>query len=53
MEIYQKQESSRLLFSLAIKNPLSEIPLVNTKYKMNEIVNKFLLAGDKCIPEMH
>ena len=20
---------------------------------MNEIVNKFLLAGDKCIPEMH
>ena len=23
------------------------------KYKMNEIVNKFLLAGDKCMPEMH
>ena len=22
-------------------------------YKMNEIVNKFLLAGDKFIPEMH
>ena len=22
-------------------------------YKMNEIVNKFLLAGDKCMPEMH
>ena len=21
--------------------------------KMNEIVNKFLLAGDKCIPKMH
>ena len=21
--------------------------------KMNEIVNKFLLAGDKCMPEMH
>ena len=20
---------------------------------MNEIVNKFLLAGDKCMPEMH
>ena len=20
---------------------------------MNEIVNKFLLSGDKCIPEMH
>ena len=22
-------------------------------YKMNEIVNKFLLAGDKFVPEMH
>ena len=22
-------------------------------YKMNEIVNKFLLAGDKSMPEMH
>ena len=20
---------------------------------MNKIINKFLLAGDKCIPEMH
>ena len=24
-----------------------------TFYKMNEIVNKFLLAGDKCMSEMH
>ena len=23
------------------------------QYKMNEIVNKFLLAGDKSMPEMH
>ena len=23
------------------------------KYKMNEIVNKFLLTGDKFIPETH
>ena len=30
--------------------PLSAIPL---KYKMNEIVHKFLLAGDKFMPEMH
>ena len=21
--------------------------------KINEIINKFLLAGDKCMPEMH
>ena len=26
---------------------------VNTRYKMNEIVSKFLLAGDKFMPEMH
>ena len=30
--------------------PLNTIPL---EYKMNEIVNKFLLAGDKFMPEMH
>ena len=26
---------------------------VNTRYKMNKIVNKFLLAGDNVIPEMN
>ena len=26
---------------------------VNVRYKMNVIVNKFLLAGDKFMPEMH
>ena len=25
----------------------------NTRYKINEIVNKFLLAGDKFMLEMH
>ena len=50
--------------SLGIKRPLNKIPLlvplsfksiqqINTRYKMNEIVNKFLLAGDKFMPEMH
>ena len=29
---------------------LNAIPL---NYKMNDIINKFLLAGDKFIPEMH
>ena len=29
---------------------LNEIPL---NYKMNDIINKFLLAGDKFMPEMH
>ena len=26
---------------------------VNTRYKMNEIVSKVLLVGDKFVPEMH
>ena len=29
---------------------LNAIPL---SYKMNDIINKFLLAGDKLMPEMH
>ena len=58
----KQQETSRLLSSLGIKAPLSKIPIVfcfnsnkqgNTRYKMNEISNKFLLAGDKCMSEMH
>ena len=50
----KQQEASDLLSSLGIKIPLSKIPLVgpllfyksekvNTRYKINEIVNKFLL----------
>ena len=41
---------------LGIKTPLSNVPGLNTlfySYKMNEIINKFLLAGDKFMPEMH
>ena len=50
-------EASGLLGSLGIKTALSEIalvgPLLCQEYKMNEIVNNFLLAGDKLLPEMH
>ena len=60
----KEQQASGLLCSLGIKTRLSNIPLVghlvfkryqqvNTRYKMNEIVNKFLLVGDKFMPEMH
>ena len=46
-----------LLSSLGIRTPLSWIPLLQlllfSKYKVNEIINKFLLAGDKFMPEMH
>ena len=53
-----------LLGSLGIRTPLSKIlsvvPLLfqlyyefNARYKVNEIVNKFLLEGDKFMLEMH
>ena len=46
-----------LLSSLGLKTRLSKIPLFRNiifgMYKMNEIVNKFLLVGDKFMPEMH
>ena len=55
------QEASGLLSSLRLKSPLSKIPLVgpllsqwfqqvNTRYEMDEIVNTFLLAGNKFMP---
>ena len=59
----KEKEAIELLSSLGIKTPLSKITLVgpllfyrylrvNARYKMKEIVNKFLLARDECIPEM-
>ena len=59
----KEQEASRFLSGLGTKTPVSKIHLVgpllfqinqvNTTYKMDEIVNKFLLAGDKFMPEIH
>ena len=53
----KEQEAKGLLSNLGTKTPLSKIPLLNILFlrciKMNEIVNKFLLAGDKFMPEMH
>ena len=53
----KKQEASGLLSKLGIETPLSKIPILGDvlfyMYKMNEIVNTFLLAGDKLMPEMH
>ena len=49
----KEQEAKGLLSNLGIKIPLSKIPLLNVlSVKMNEIVNKFLLVGDKFMPEM-
>ena len=57
----KEQEAKGLLSSLRITAPLSNILLLGKilffnnhyQYKMNEIVNEFLLAGDKFMPEMH
>ena len=51
------QEAKGLLSNLALITPLSKVPLLGnilfSLYKMNEIVHKFLLAGDKFMPKMH
>ena len=53
----KNQEAKGLLSNLGIKTPLSKVPILGdilfSMYKMNEIVNKLLLAGDKFMPEMH
>ena len=53
----KEQEASVLLSSLGIRTPLSQIPLLGPllfqRNKMNRIIKKFLLAGDKLMPEMH
>ena len=46
----KEKEIKGLLSNLGVKTPLSKIPLLNVLfwvYKMNEIVNNFLLTGDK------
>ena len=55
----KKKEANGILSSLGLKTPLSKIPLFGNILfwmilnKMNEIVSKFLLAWDKCMPEKH
>ena len=49
--------ASGLLGNAGIKTPFIQIPIVGPilfeRYKMNEVINKFLLAGDKVVPEQH
>ena len=53
----KEQEAKGLLSSLDLKIPLNKIPLLGDTcfmcIKMNDIVDQFLLAGDKFMPEMH
>ena len=54
LRFFKQQEASGLLSSLEIRKPLSQIPLIDPflfqRYKMNEIINNFLVAGDKFMP---
>ena len=51
LKFLKEQQARRLLSSLGIRTPLSQIlllgPLLFQNYEMNEIINKFLLSGDK------
>ena len=53
----KEQDAKALLSSLGLKARLSKIPLSGDNFfwlhKMNEIVNKYLLTGDKFMPELH
>ena len=56
----KEQEPSGLLSSLEINTPLNKytfcfrsIQQIETRYKLNEIVNNFLLLRDNFMPEMH
>ena len=53
----KEQEAKGLLNSSSLKIRLSKIRLFGDiffwVYKINEIVNNFLLSGDKCMSEMH
>ena len=51
----KEQEVTGLLTNLVLKTPLNKIPLLGDillQYKMNKIINKFLLVGDNFMPVM-
>ena len=51
----KEQEVKGLFTNLGLKTPLNKIPLLGDilfQYKMNKIINKFLLVGDNFMPEM-
>ena len=55
----KKKEADKLLTSLGLKTPLRKFHCfrgylnVNIRYKMNKIINNFLLAGGKIMSKMH
>ena len=58
LRFVKNQEAKGLLSILGLRKPLSKVPisgniLFQMYKKMNKIVNTFLLAGDKSMPEMY
>ena len=56
LRFIKNQEAKGLLSNLGTRTPLSKVPILADilfLYKMNEIVNNFLLAGDKIMSEKH
>ena len=57
LRFIKNQEAKELLSNLGIRTPLSKVPslgdILFQLYKINKIVNKFLLGGDKFMPEMN
>ena len=52
----KEQDAKGLLSNLGIKTPLSKIALLNVLFyveRLNEIINKILLVGDKFLRKMH
>ena len=51
----KNQEAKGLLSNLGIRTSLIKVPILGDillrRYKMNEMLNKFLLAGNKFMPE--
>ena len=56
LRFIKNQETRGLLSNLGLRRPLSKVPILDNILllnKMNEIVNKFLLAEDNFMPKMH
>ena len=53
----KNQEAKGKLTNFGLRTQLSKVPILGDilfwEYKMIQIVNNFLLAGDKFMPEMH
>ena len=52
----KNEETKGLLSNLGVRTQLSKVPILGDILmciKMNEIINKFVLAGENCMPQMH